>query len=219
MHLKLLRRLFILSLGLTICLTPPRALAQENSASPDASPPAARVIVLPPQVVFERASSRSHIQDDPEAAPYESVLTTAATSGLSLRKYAPVAAESLRNSDAGEWLGKLSPLTSRLARGAINDEARETLGHLAALPEDYLVLVQFFRAEAGPAGSYNPFSGGITSAMSSTLVQAALISARTGQVAWKNEVLERKLFRADDPRFGKIIETLYQTLEKRRGNL
>ena len=62
---------------------------------------------------------------------------------------------------------------------------------LAALPDDYLLLVQFVRVKQGPGGSWNPYSGAITSGMSTTSFQAALISTRTGQVAWKNEVLER----------------------------
>jgi hypothetical protein len=209
-----LRRLFLLFAGLAmiLCVPSSRATAQEKQASPKSQLAIAKVIILPPQVVFEQSSANSHIQDDPNAAPFGSVLTSTATSKLSLRKYTLVAPESLQNSDVGERLKQLQPLTSRLARGAINDEVKQALSQFAALPEDYLILVQFLRVDAGPGKSWNPLSGAITSSMSNTLLQAALISTRTGLVVWKNEVLERKLFRADDPKFAQTVDRLYGTI-------
>jgi hypothetical protein len=189
--------------------------APAQQTSNDSPPASAKVIILQPQVVFEQLTNKSVLTQN---VTFESALTNAATASLSARKYTVVTLESLQQVDAIDLLKQLQPLTSRLARGAINDEAQQTLRYLAAFPDDYLILVQFMRVKEGPGGSWNPYSGAITSSMSSTLLQASLISTHTGQVVWKNEVLERKVFRANDPNFAKYLDLLYGTLAIRGGN-
>jgi hypothetical protein len=203
-------------LSLALFLTFSMAKAQDRQAAPDSPRVVAKVIIPLPQVVVQRAA-KSHIQDDQNA--FESVLSSAANSAMSLRGFPLAATDSLGNSDISDWLKQLRPLNSRLARGVINDEAQQTLGHLGSLPEEYLILVQYFRIEEGSGGSYNPLTGGITSATVSTLLQAALISTRTTKVVWKNELLERKLFRASDPKFANAVNALYETLGNKKGIL
>ena len=168
-----------------------------------------KMIVLPPQTSFRQTGNSAPAGG---LAPYESVLVRTANSEAVARKYTPVTPEDLRDSEATAWFTQLHPLISRVVKGSINDDARQILGHLSKLPANGLILVQYFRVEAGPGGSWNPISGAITSSMSSMLLQAVLISVETDQITWKNEVLERKLMRADDPKFIKMIESLYQTL-------
>ncbi len=218
---KVWRPRVLLGLSLGLVLVPSvaslRVGAQENQAPP--SPPQATtmVIVLPPQIVTERLSENSSTRDQGDES-FETALKDAATTEISEHKYSLVTPEGLQNPDAVVWLKQLEPLTSRLARGAVNDDAQLILDHLRTLPREYLILVQFMRIKNAPGASYNAWSGAITSGMSSTLLQAALISTRTGQVVWKNEVLVRKLFPANDPRFAKSIETLYQTFGTAGGN-
>lgn len=194
-----------------------RAGAQEKQAPPNPPQATTMVIVLPPQVVTERLSENSSARNQGNES-FETALRNAANAEISRHQYSMVAAESLQNPDAIVWLKQLEPLTSRLARGAINDDAQLILAHFKTLPQDYLILVQFMKIKSAPGASYDAWSGAITSGMSSTLLQAALISTRTGQVSWKNEVLVRKLFPATDPRFAKSIETLYQTFSTGGGN-
>jgi hypothetical protein len=116
-----------------------------------------------------------------------------------------------------EACGKLDPLASRLARGNVNEEAIEDLTQLAALDEQYAVLVQFFRLETGPGRSWNSFTGAITSSTASTLIQAALISAKTGKVLWKGERLIRnKAFRSTDADLDKALTLLYRDFDVKR---
>ncbi|MGA7341200.1 MAG: hypothetical protein WBX18_11410, partial [Terracidiphilus sp.] len=178
---------------------------------------AARVIVLPPQVVFEQLSANARSRNF-DSASFESALVSAASANLGARKYALAAPEGLRSPGAADWLKQLQPLASRLARGAINDDAQNILSQFETLPDNYLLLVQFMRVKQGPGGSWNPYSGAIASGMSSTLLQAALISTRTGQVMWKNEVLERSEFSANSPRFAKSVDLLYSTLVAQGAN-
>jgi hypothetical protein len=182
------------------------ALAQQPSASPQTLP---KVVLLPPEVVFEQLTNKPAPTQD---ATFESILTDTATANLKTHGYTAAPPDGLQQVDSSELLKQLQPLNSRLARGVINDDAQQILKYLAASPDDFLILVQHFAIKNGPGSSWNPYSGAITSSMSSTLLQVALISPKTGKVVWKNEVLERKLFRADDPKLTNIINLLYQTL-------
>jgi hypothetical protein len=203
----------ILAMGLAAAMAP----AQEKRDPTVPSQATTTVIILPPQVVFEQLSYNPRYQNF-GGVSFESALTNAANANLGAQKYILVAPESLRDPNAIDQLKQLQPLVSRLARGAINDEAQHILSQLGTLPDDYLILVQFIRVKEGPGGSWNPNTGAITSQMSSTLVQAALISTRTGKVTWKNEAFDRKVYRADDPRFAKFVDLLYKTLGSGGGN-
>lgn len=196
---------------LALCLTARTARAQDKPAGAPPSKAAPRVIVLPPQVTFEEFTART---GGPAigGSDFESVLSTAANGHLTARNYVLVTPESLGNADAADWLRQLQPLSSRLARGIVNDDAKGILAHFADLPDDYLIFVQIMKVKKGPGSSWNPMTGQITTGMASTLVQAALISVRAGQVAWKGEQFERKVYRASDPKLAKLLDLLYQSL-------
>ncbi|MGA2990485.1 MAG: hypothetical protein ABSD88_08410 [Candidatus Korobacteraceae bacterium] len=137
---------------------------------------------------------------------YESLLLNAAITGvgpkvtlLDPRKLEPSVVEACM---------KLGSLSSRLARGNVNEEA---LKALASLDEQSAILVHFLRVEGGgPGRSWNPNSGAITSSTDSTLIQAALISGKTGKVIWKGERLIRyKALKPTDEALGKVLTELY----------
>jgi hypothetical protein len=196
--------IFILSLASLL------AGAQEKQASPSLREAPAKVLILPPEVVFENFGGDS----------FRSALTNAANINLSMRKYTVITPDNLQDSNAIEWLKQLQPLSSRLARGAINDEAKQIFNHLATLPEEYLIFVQYMIVRTHPSGEFSDSSSGVTlmSSMSSTLLQAALISTRTGQIVWKNEVLKWELYPgANSPKFSKSLHHLYSTLGTKGG--
>ena len=208
----------VLSVCLGLWLAPSRVPAQDNQNLSDAARPAVRVIVLQPQVKIERLSPRSQLRVGTGTTTLELLMADAALAELSLRKYTFTSVEALQDSEPRGWLGKLQPLTCRLARGVIDDEARQILKHLGTLPQEYLILAQCLQAEDVRGGSYNPTTGGTRQPMTRTLVQAALISPQGSRVSWKNEILERQSFRADDPKFWAILSSVYGTLEN-KGNL
>jgi hypothetical protein len=175
--------------------------------------PEVRVIVLDPWVQFEDVRSDSII---PSSATQDEIfrsrLLAAATGEVEARKLSMVKPESFSDLHVADDCARLRSVSSRLARGIVNEEAREILKRLADVNDGYAILVQFMRVKVGPGGSWNPYSGAITSSISSTLLQAALVASKTGQVIWKNEVFVRKTFRPDSPEFTKKLGLLYQTL-------
>ena len=154
----------------------------------------------------------------PQPGSCEATLPDVAKSHLGGRGYTPLSVDAVDDPAAADWLSQLEPFTSRLAHGAINDEARNILRHLVTLPEGHLILIQYAELQQGPGGSWNPNTGAITSSMNSTLVRAALISTRTGAVVWKSENFERKLYRPGDAKFAKFLDQLYSTLGNGGGN-
>jgi len=213
------------------------AVGAAQSAQPSPQPPrTTKVIMLPPVVTVETLSRGGQtgglsgglfgtsavggargLPKNASPGSFEAVLMNAAKARLNGQGYTLLPIESVQDPSVSAWLGQLEPLTSRLAHGAINDDAQEILSRFATLPEGYLIFVQFMELKEGPGGSWNPNTGGITSAMSSTLVRAALISTRAGRVIWKGEDLERKLYRSDDAKFAKALDQLYSTLGNERG--
>jgi hypothetical protein len=114
----------------------------------------------------------------------------------------------------GETCKGLESLGSRLARGNINEDALGKLARLAASDEHYAILAQFLRLETGPGRSWDPNTGAIGSSTDSTLVQAALVSAKTGKVIWKGERLIRnKALRPADAALNKAIRDVYQDFD------
>lgn len=232
-----LSALFVLAipqgLGGQTAAAPAAASATPTSAPQQASN---EVILLPPVVAAEALTrggqvggvagsflgtasygtkSRAKL---PPPGSFEAVLTDSAKARLSARGYTLLTADAVQDAAAADWLAQLESMTGRLAHGAINEEARAILSHFAALPEARFIFVQFMEVQQGPGSSWNPNTGGITSAMDSTLVRAALISTRTGEVVWKSEVFERKMFRPVDAKFAKVLDQLFSTLGNGGGN-
>lgn len=107
----------------------------------------------------------------------------------------------------------LQALASRVARGNINEEVKGVLNQLAALDEEYIVFVHFFRLKTGPGRSWDPNTGAITSAVASTLMQSALVSCKTQKVIWTGEQFLRKALKPTSPEFEKSLVLLYQDLD------
>ncbi len=171
------------------------------------------VIVLSPGVSTELLTANSKPRKTGEA-PFEPILAEAAQRHLKAQGFTLQDPNSLPDPALAGAVAQLQPFLSRLARGAFSDEVQQALAGLAALPGDRLVFAQVMKVKEGPGGSWNSMTGQITTQMSSTVLQAALINPRTGRVLWKNEELERKVFRSSDPHFARLLENLYASLGK-----
>jgi len=137
-----------------------------------------------------------------DAAKYE---VGARTERVDIGAVEPSVVEACKNLEA---------LSSRLARGNVSDDATNEFARLAAFDERYAVLAQFVRVQTGPGGSWDPNTGAISSSTASTLIQAALLSAKTGKVIWKGERLIRgKVLRPSDAAFGKALKDVYKDFD------
>jgi hypothetical protein len=85
------------------------------------------------------------------------------------------------------------------------------LGSIAAGDSTRLVLIHHLRVKVGPGGFWDPFSGAIGNATSSTIVSAAVVECSTGRVIRRIETLVR---RQPDPGSKPFVEALRSTYEK-----
>jgi hypothetical protein len=176
----------------------------------------AKVILIAPQVRLEdmvtgRVLNPAQFRSATQHSTYESRLLDAARSKIT-PKASVLEAEAM-GEPVAESGSNLQALSSRLAHGYVTDEAKQEFARLAALNEQQLILVQFIRVKVGPRGYWDPNTGAIGSAARSTLVQAALISCRSGQVIWKGEQFVRKALDPDSDELGKTVSLLYETLD------
>jgi hypothetical protein len=211
--------LFIATLG---CFVLPRCAASQDVVSPksDATPPtqqSTRVVLLKPLLRFEDTrvggSTITPAGDD----GFESLLLSAAKIALG-PKTTTVAPESLQP-PATEASARLNEASSRLARGNVTDQLKTDLNLLVPAGERGLVLAHFVRIKVGPGSSWNSFTGAITSAMDSTLVEVALVCSNSGKVVWKNEQFIRKALKPGTSDFNKMLTLLYQGLEIKPGGV
>jgi hypothetical protein len=204
---------------LPVCNVTAQEPATQNTApgTPEAAKPASpgyEVIILEPVVRFENIKDESVPPDYAGAnGVFVNRLVDTAKNEVESRKLGVAKPEAFTEPSTAEQCKQLEPLSSRLARGIVNDEAKEILSRLAAINDRDVLLVQSMRVKLGPGRSWDQFTGAITSAMNSTVLHAALVSCKTGQVLWKNEVLVRKVMKPDSPAFIKTLGLLYQTLE------
>jgi hypothetical protein len=172
-------------------------------------PPGPKIILLKPTMQFEDVRRDGVIPANAKMErEYETQLLSAAKEAIGTKL--PVVELEKLDPAGMEECKRLEVLASRVARGNINEEAKEALSRLAALDEEQLVLVQFFRLKVGPGGSWNPNTGAIASAVQSTLMQAALVSCKNGRVVWKGEQFLRKAVGPTSPQFQKLLTLLYQ---------
>jgi len=212
----------------TVALTVLAVLAAAvPAAAQEPAPAGLKVILLDPAVRFEDVASgarsdfgvtlptASRPKKPAATAPgdeYQNALLSAARDEIGSR--ATLLDPQKLDPPIADLSQALAPLSSRLARGSLNDEALENLAHLAALDENYAILAQFCHVETGPGRSWDPNTGAIASSAASTLVQVALVSAKTGKAIWKGERLVRhKVLRPTDPAFGKILREMYANFD------
>jgi hypothetical protein len=191
---------------------PPAPQSAPAPAAKPVGPPRPKIILVKPAMQFEdvRSDGLTPTQATMDLE-YEIKLLDAAKEAIGTKL--PVVESEKLDLAAAEACRRLQALASRVARGYINEEAKEALSRLAALDEQQLVLVQFFRLKVGPGSSWNPNTGAITSSVQSTLMQAALVSCKTGTVVWKGEQFLRKALAPTNPKFEKTLALLYQDFD------
>ncbi len=202
-----LRRHAVALLALAVCQT--IGCAQEATYAVSLKP---MVIVVKPQIRFEDVRGFFIPSVPTTESYYRQILIDTARGAVGTS--AGVAEPDKLDPDLRAACGLLESLTSRLARGDTNEEARAVLTRMAAAPRPYLVLVQFLRIRTGPGASWNPNTGAIASSLASTLFQSALISPGKGSTLWKGEQLVRnKALTPTDAGFRKALTKLYKDFE------
>ena len=79
------------------------------------------------------------------------------------------------------------------------------------------ILVLLLRVKVGSSGTWDPFSGAITSGSSYTRLKAVLVETKSGRSLWKNEVQLREIPKPDNPNYKKAVNLLFENLKTHKG--
>jgi len=199
------------SLVASACAAVPVASAVQSGP---AHLPAAVVLVVPPAIRFQR------VQDEVEVAlpeagrvAYEAKLMAAARAAVERSGLAMASLS--RDPDMESAFSALRASELRLARGLTNDATLTAMLRLATGNPDVAVLVHALEATVGPGGTWNAWSGAITSSMSRSAFRAALVMCSSGKVLWAQQVELRDLPAVDASTFQDALTTLYASFPRK----
>jgi len=197
------------------------SLAQTGSETspPRPASPAGehRVLVLSPRLTVESLSDGSTLPASQHDGPFiVSYLSGAALRELGDRKYSAVGSTDAAAAAVSIPSDTLSRGSSKLIRGIPSDEFKEALRAIAAEGQYDAVFAQDAQLKIGPGGSWNAWSGAITSDMSSLVLRAALINCATGENLWKAQSVHRGHERASEKVLRKLVQELYEGLQEAR---
>jgi hypothetical protein len=164
---------------------------------------AVAVLVLPPTLSYEALHNEAPLS----ATPFGAAAVAADVKAVAIRSAQASSLELAPDADAGA-----DGLSAALLRRQIPEDAKSALAKLADSDERAAVLATVLRVKVGPGGSWNSYTGAITSGMSQTRLQAALVHCRSARVLWKNEVLLREIPRVGDKDYAKALAALFAGL-------
>lgn len=104
-----------------------------------------------------------------------------------------------------------------LFRSSSNTDLVNDLKALAVSLNDTNILVLLLRVKVGPSGTWDPFSGAITSGSSYTRLKALLVEIKTGRSLWKNEVQLREIPDPESSNYKKAVSLLFDNLKTDKG--
>jgi hypothetical protein len=111
---------------------------------------------------------------------------------------------------------KVVPIHNRqldLFRPVIPEDLLAGLHTIGGSSSSLNILVLDLKVKVGEGGSWDAYSGAITSKNHYAKLRAILIDASEGKVLWRNEVQLRDLPKPGKKNFSQAIQTLFQTIK------
>jgi hypothetical protein len=193
------------------CATAPVSITR-NPLTVKSLDPKSPILVIKPFIRFERMEDESALPVPPSASDtIERSLAIAALHEVESRHLTPIDYRGLEDDNLLAMCDRLQSMSPQLCSGLVDDQADYALKHLAVLMEHPTVLVLYLKVKVGSSGSWNPYSGAITSPNSSSHFQASLIGSDMGEVLWQNQVLLREVPRVDNSNFRESLGLLFKT--------
>jgi len=200
-------------LVLSSCATRPILVATSPVSGEVA--PNTDIIIVQPLLKFERVYDEAILPaSDYQGNAIEAKMLAYAKSVVETRKFVIVDPQIYHEVEVAGLFNQLCSMSPKLSMGVVDNGANILFKRLASSNERIAVLMQFFKVKVGPDGKISTF--GITSAMSSSVLQASLISCSTGKVLWRSQVLTRQLPQPESQQFSEALELLYQSFPRRK---
>ncbi len=209
---------YVFSMALLACGSKP-VVVNERKYSPLSIPSNVNILILKPNLRIEQIQDEKILDPaDYQGELIESTIGGEAKTVLNENGYAVGDQSALDTAPLADLSEQLKMKSFILVQGTIDEDSRKVLNEISSVNSDYAVLLNTMHVKVGPGTHWDPFSGSIASSMSSTRLQAVLISPGTGQILWRNDILLRKLPKIDDNQFIEAIELLYKTFPTKKEN-
>ncbi len=173
-----------------------------------------KIVSLNPLLTFERINDETVLNpEDYNGTEIEAKMIQISSNQLVNKNFNVVNPEEIENGQFDEQFSRLQKMSSKLSVGYLSPEAKEILKQLSSFDENLVILSQYLYVKVGQSGTWNAYSGAITSSNSSSLLKVSLVQCN-GEVLWKNQVLLRQIPNLNDEKFKESLDILYSTLPK-----
>ncbi len=196
----------VAALLVTGCSSSPKVVApQSQLQSLNQLRPGLSVCVLSPLLTYEAVSTAQSIDasrlggHEVEADLIQAASDALTACGCKVQRMT-------ETSDSGLDLSSESDDLLRAVKSQSTLERLRAFGKGSSVDA---VLIQFFKVKLGPSGSWDPWSGTITSAMNSSHLRAAVIEASNKAALWQGSVYLREIPRIEDKHYRRAVELLY----------
>jgi hypothetical protein len=175
-----------------------------------------KIISLDPLLTFERIYDETVLNpEDYNGSEINAKMIQISNNMLKEQSFKLVQPLELENREVDELFTKLQKVSSKLSVGYLTAETKEILNKIFAYDENIAILSQYLYVKVGQGGTYNAYTGAITSSNSSSLLRVSLVHCN-GDVIWKNQVLLRQLPNPDNEKFTETLDILYTTFPKNK---
>lgn len=173
-----------------------------------------KIVSLNPLLQFERINDESILNPENYSGnEIEAKMIQISTNMLVKKNFKIVKPEELENREFDELFSRLQKMSSKLSVGYLSPEAKEILKKLSSFDENLVILSQYLYVKVGEGGTWNSYTGAITSSNSSSLLKVSLVHCNE-EVIWKNQVLLREIPGPDNEKFLESLDILYSLLPK-----
>jgi hypothetical protein len=189
------------------------------AGAPSAGQPApvsdrTEVVILRPAMAFSDYKTDAALSAERYGAEaYAGRLHLEAVERLQSLRIAAVDQEAISDPVARQAADLLEVEATRLARGVIAEGSRNALTRVsvAVNSNQALVFVHSMKVKLGPHRAWHSY-GDSGPQVTTILIQAALISCRTGRVVWQGQGFRHDLPRINSVKFSNLMKDLYKGL-------
>jgi len=177
--------------------------------------PDSTVLILRPVLKFERIDNEEPLSaSDYQGEALEARIYTVAENIVKTRNLTVLEARQTNGREPGIY-GRIREKAPQLSRGLINSHVNALLQAVGENNEHTAILVSYVDVKVGSRGTWNPYSGAITSDDSKAILHAALIGCASARVLWKDQVLLREMPRTESSQFHEALELLFSNFPQK----
>jgi hypothetical protein len=172
------------------------------------------ILVLPPKIKYESIYNESELNSRGNTEQFEnSVLTILKNKGFNLKTINQIQIES---SSFQDDLKKIQDNSELMYKAFVDSALKESVKQFGEKSDTKSILLINCDVKIGSQGTWNSYSGAITSQNNRTILKAILIRTSDCTKLWYNNIQLRKVTEVEDPAFEKAINSIFINLKPKR---